>query len=159
MNFYVLGAPGSGKSAVVPALKVLVRSHAVIDWDALTKPAAELAGTRISAAPHTWSAYENLVRSALQAIEPIPSVLLGVATPDQLSGWPPGAWLLLDCSDDERRRRLAPRGDAVDVPDALLDAEAYRGLGLPAIDTTALSSETVAARIASWIQAASERHP
>ncbi|MGF0116622.1 hypothetical protein ACQFYA_09880 [Promicromonospora sp. Marseille-Q5078] len=159
MNFYVLGAPGSGKSAVVPVLKSLLPSHAVIDWDALATPASELAGTTISTAPHTWSAYENLVRSALQAIEPIPSVLLGVATPDQLSGWPLDAWLLLDCGDDERRRRLAPRGDAVDVPDALRDAEACRGLGLPAIDTTTLSPGAVAARIASWVQAAPERHP
>ena len=69
------------------------------------------------------------------------------------------AWLLLDCSDDERRRRLAPRGDAVDIPDALLDAEAYRSLGLSAIDTTNLSSESVAARIASWVEAATGQHP
>ena len=59
VNFYVLGAPGSGKSAVVPLLKGLIRSHAVIDWDALAKPAAELAGTKISSAPQTWSAYER----------------------------------------------------------------------------------------------------
>ncbi|WUH99522.1 hypothetical protein OHR68_39545 [Spirillospora sp. NBC_00431] len=115
------------------------------------RPATELAGTEISQAPHAWAAYEHLVRTALEAVAPVPTVLLGVATPGQLAGWPSGGWLLLDCSDDERRARLTPRGDAVDIPEALADAAEYRALGLPTIDTTDLSADTVAAQIASWV--------
>ncbi|WP_147449285.1 hypothetical protein [Actinomadura pelletieri] len=152
MNLYVLGAPGSGKSAVLPALKAALPSHVVIDWDAFMEPAGELAGTNIRTAPRTWAAYEHLVRVALEAVAPVPTVLLGVATPDQLAGWPGGRWLLLDCGDAERRARLASRGDATDVSEALADAAAYRALGLPAIDTTGLDAETVAAHIASWVR-------
>jgi hypothetical protein len=49
----------------------------------------------------------------------------GVATPSRLRDWSVDSWLLLDCSDDERRRRLGHRL----CVEYLGDAEQYRSLG------------------------------
>jgi hypothetical protein len=72
-----------------------------------------------------------------------------VCTPGELAGWPPGGWLLLDCADQERRRRLAGSASADDAVD---DAAAYRALGLPAIDTTNRIPQQVAEDIAWFVR-------
>jgi hypothetical protein len=56
-----------------------------------------------------------------------------------------------DCSDDERQRRLGDL-DAADVEDALADAARYRQLGLPVIDTTERTLQSVAEELARVIQ-------
>ena len=98
----------------------------------------------ISATPTTWRTYGLLVRAVVDQIVPTNLVLLGVCTPDELSDWPPGKWLLLDCSDDECRARLAPREDTRQIKDALEDAANYRGLGLPTLDGTSVTPRQVA---------------
>ena len=149
---YVLGAPGSGKSAAANPLRALLPGCVVLDWDGLMGPAGTLAGADISATPATWRTYGLLMRAVVDQIIPMNLVLLGVCTPDELSDWPTGGWLLLDCSDDERRARLAPREDAAQVKYALEDAANYRRLGLSVVDSTGLAPPQVARELANTIR-------
>jgi hypothetical protein len=150
----VLGSPGSGKSAVARPLAALLPGHAVLDWDALMDPAAALAGRPIRQSPDTWAAYGDLVRAVVGVITPLPAVLLGVCTPDELRGWPIGAWILLDCTDHERRRRLGSDARPEDIETAVTDARQYRTLGLPVIDTTSRTPAQVAADLAQFVHQA-----
>ena len=148
----VLGAPGSGKSTVAGPLRSLLPSYVVIDWDDFMVPAAALAGRDIRQHPDTWPAYRHLVRAVIDATAHLPVVLLGVCTPDELRGWPIASWVLLDCTNQERRRRLRQDSRLSDLPDAVRDAREYRALGLPVVDTTALTPGEVAAEIARLVQ-------
>ncbi len=150
----VLGAPGSGKSGAVRPLTALLPGHAILDWDALMGPAAALAGRPIRQNPHTWSAYQDLIRAVLSVLEPRPAVHLGVCTPRELRDWPIGAWILLDCSDEERRRLLVADGRPGDVEAAITDGRHYRVLGLPVIGTTSRTPSQVAAGIAEFVHRA-----
>lgn len=126
--------------------------RAVLDWDAFMTPASELAGVAIRGVSGKWPSYARLVRAVVDAVSPVGVVLLGVCTPSELSDWPSGRWLLLDCSDDERRRRLADRYDPHETADALGDAAAYRALGLPTLDTTSLDPTEVARALAARLR-------
>lgn len=148
----VLGAPGSGKSSIVPALAELLPGHAVLDWDAFMGPAAALAGQEIWANPETWPAYRELVHAVIGSIAHLSVVLLGVCTPAELKEWPIDAWVLLDCTDQERRRRLGQHADPEGVQDAIRDGREYRLLGLPVIDTTGRPPAAAAAELARFIQ-------
>jgi broad-specificity NMP kinase len=147
----VLGAPGAGKSTVVEPLRRLLRDWVVLDWDALMGPAGLLTGTGISQTPSTWDAYTLLVRTVVEQILPVRVALLGVCTPDELRGWPITEWLLLDCSDEERRRRLAPRKDPAETEEALEDAGLYRSFGLAVVDSTGRTPTQVAKALADRI--------
>lgn len=133
---YVLGAPGSGKSSLAPLLRTLLPGRVVLDWDALMEPAGRLAGRPVHEHPDAWDPYTDLVRAVVGQLGSSPVVLLTVCTPDELRGWPPGRWLLLDCDDTTRRTRLGPRGDPAEATGAVADAASYRALGLPAVDTS-----------------------
>lgn len=148
----VLGAPGSGKSTLAPLLVPLLPAHAVLDWDSFMEPATALAGRNIRQHPETWPAYRQLVRTVVSAVAYLPVVLFTVCMPDELPGWPIGAWLLLDCSDRERRRRLTQQARPEWPEDALRDAQQYRTLGLRAIDTTNCAPEDAARAIAQLVQ-------
>jgi broad-specificity NMP kinase len=148
----VIGAPGSGKSMVIQPLADRLRGWVVLDWDALMDPAAALAGRGIGEHPETWPAYRQLVRAVLDALTAVPVVLLGVCTPDELPGWPIDAWILLDCADAERERRILARADGTSVSEAKADAVEYRSLGLPAIDTAGRTPEDVADDLAELVQ-------
>jgi len=150
----VLGAPGSGKSSTAHHLPGLLPGHVVLDWDAFIEPASALAGHDIKHDTRTWPTYRALVRVAVDAIAGVPAVLLSVCTPAELAGWPIGAWLLLDCADHERRRRLHGLGGRASADDAITDAAAYRELGLPVIDTTGRAPEAVAMDIARFVRQA-----
>jgi energy-coupling factor transporter ATP-binding protein EcfA2 len=147
----VLGAPGSGKSTVVPLLKGLLPGHVVLDWDAFMMPASVLAGREIRQHPPAWPGYRELVRAAIAAVGHLPVVLLGVCTPAQLAGWPIDAWVLLDCADHERRRRLAGSTGPDTVRDAVRDGREYRSLGLPVIDTAGRRPAAVAAELTQFV--------
>jgi hypothetical protein len=148
----VLGAPGSGKSTVARPLAALLPDHVVLDWDALMPPAAALAGRDITQHRETWPAYRQLVRTVLDAVVHLPVVLLNVCTPDELPGWPIDAWALLDCTDQERRRRLGPDAGPDRLTEAFGDASQYRHLGLPVIDTTGHTPAEVAADLARFVR-------
>jgi hypothetical protein len=151
---YVLAAPGSGKTTVAPHLRALLPGRVVLDWDAFMEPAGALAGVAIPQAPHTWASYGRLVRIIVEHIGPVDVVLLGVCTPHQLRGWPEGGWLLLDCSDVERRTRLARRGHPSATTGAVADAAVYRSLGLPVVDSTGREPREVAELIVETIDPA-----
>jgi broad-specificity NMP kinase len=148
----VLGAPGSGKSAVAPLLRSLLPSYVIVDWDEFMAPAAALAGRDIRSHRDTWPAYRQLVRTLLGPVAQLPVVLLTGCTPDELPNWPISSWVLLDCSDRERQQRLAHAGRPGDIPDAVTDAAQYRALGLPAIDTTERTPGQVAGELAQAVQ-------
>jgi hypothetical protein len=78
-----------------------------------------------------------------------------VCTPQQLSDWPNGEWLLLDCA--ERRTRLAPRRNPTQTEEAVADAASYRTLGLPVLDSTDLNPLRVATAIVNMIDPAASR--
>ena len=163
MLSHVLGAPASGKTTLVPLLRPLLPGRAVLDWDAFMEPSGKLAGRPVRRSPRTWPGYRDLVRTVVESMieVPVPVVLLGVCTPGELADWPDGRWLLLDCGDAERRRRLsaqsAGRGEAreLDGEDAVRDAAHYRRLGLPGFDSTGLTPGQAAAGLAAIIRAAS----
>ena len=153
MATYILGAPGSGKSAIRSELAALLADRVVLDWDDFMDAACDLAATDVRREPALWPAYRRLVRDAVEAAGAARVVLLGVCTPDELPGWPIDAWVLLDCSDEERRRRLAAREqDEDDVASAMQDAAAYRALGMRALDTTDLSTTECAAAVAALVR-------
>ena len=147
----VLGAPGSGKSTLALLLVPLLPAHVVLDWDFLMSPAAMLAGQDIRQHPAIWPAYRQLVHSVIDAVEHLPVVLFTVCTPGELTGWPIDAWLLLDCSDDERRRRLALQAGSGMPEDAIRDAHEYRALNLRTIDTTGWAPGRAAQAIAQLV--------
>jgi len=149
----VLGAPGSGKTTAARLLPSLLPGYVVLDWDAFMAPAAALAGQDIRQQPMTWPAYSNLVRVVVDLVAHLPVVLLGGCTPDELGDWPIAAWVLLDCADDERERRLGPGYDRAAPAAALADASRYRALGLPVIDATNRAPADVAAELARFVRA------
>lgn len=109
--------------------------------------AGALAGRDVRLSPDLWDAYRQLVRSVIDVLRPVPTLLLGVCTPDELTGWPDARWVLLDCDDDERRRRLTGRREE-EVEDALADARQYRRLQLPTVDTSGRPVDEVALQLA-----------
>jgi aminoglycoside 6'-N-acetyltransferase len=149
---YVLGAPGSGKTAVARPLASLLPDHAVMDWDAFMAPVTALAGRGVTRDVGTWAAYQQLVRAVLEAMGQQPVVLLGVCTPEELAGWPIDAWVLLDCTDQERRRRLEPLARPDRLAEGIKDAAYDRSLGLPVIDTTSRTAQEVAADLARFVR-------
>ncbi len=149
MLIHVLGAPGSGKTAIAARLSDQLSDYVVVDWDALMAPASELAGRDVTHSPRTWPAYRHLIRLVVELVVPARCVLLGVCTPAELDGWPIDAWVLLDCNDEERRERLADRLESVD--EAIADAASYRRLGLPTIDSTSRPPEQVAEEVARFV--------
>jgi hypothetical protein len=151
MAAYVLGAPGSGKTALRPVLAELLPDRIIVDWDAFMTPASALAGADVRTAPATWPAYRELVRAVVEAAGADRCVVLGVCTPEELAGWPIHRWLVLDCDADERERRL--EGRSGDLVDALEDAAAYRALRLPTIDTTGRDLAQIAALVADHLRA------
>jgi hypothetical protein len=152
MVTYVLGAPGSGKSTVARPLASLLPDHVVLDWDVFMAPASALAGREVTQHPDTWPAYRQLVRIAVEAMAHLPVVLLGGCTPDELRGWPIDDWVVLDCSDQERRRRLGPQADPGRLLEAVRDAEQDRSLALPVMDTTGRTPADVAAGLARFVR-------
>lgn len=147
----VLGAPGSGKTAVRGPLAARLPTCAVVDWDAFMEPAGALAGCAIRENPPTWPAYRQLVRTVLDVL-PRPIVLLGVCTPAELPGWPIDVWVVLDCSDEERTRRLGQRADTCTVREAIQDAREYRSLGLPVVDSTSRTPDEVAGDLVRFVR-------
>jgi hypothetical protein len=130
----------------------LLRGYAVLDWDAFMVPAAALAGREIRENLETWPAYRELVHVVIGSMAHLPVVLFGVCTPAELKDWPIDAWVLLDCTDRERWRRLGQYANPERIEDAIRDGREYRLLGLPVIDTTCRTPAAVAAELAGLIQ-------
>ncbi len=153
MLVYVVGAPGSGKTAVVPHLRQRLDEWVVFDWDALLGGATALAAVDVRRSPEHWARYDELVLASVAEVRRsgLSCVVLGVRTPAELAHWPVDRWILLDCDDEERGRRLVEAGRPDDRDGAISDAARDRAQGLQAIDTSAMPPEAVAEELASLI--------
>ena len=136
------GAPGSGKTAVVPGLRAALPGVVVLDLDQFLDAGGRLAGLDLheGAAADRWPAYNELCLSFVAAVLAAGHdvLLLCPLTPDEVgrSAVPLGTvrWLVLDCSDDTRRHRLRTRkGATADAAAAVADAAELRALGLPVL--------------------------
>ena len=149
---YVLGAPGSGKTTVAPLLRHELPHHIVIDWDAFMDQASDLYGADVRRSPVAWRPYRDLVHRVVAEIAPRSVVVLGPCTPEELPQWSIGQWLLLDCDDHERARRLGADMPPAAIADALRDAATYRSLGMAQVNSTGVSAEETAKRLVSAIE-------
>ncbi|WBQ05760.1 AAA family ATPase [Kribbella sp. CA-293567] len=151
--FVVAGAPGAGKSTVIPEL-LRLRSQplVVMDMDELLDDDGRLLGIEIaapSAAP-IWPAYNALWLRITELVRRsgTPMLLLSPAIPAEL---PEGHWLHLDCPDTVRRRRLADRGwPEQRIVKALEDAAELRKL-VPQSVAGESTPEESARRILDWV--------
>jgi dephospho-CoA kinase len=129
--FVVSGAPGAGKSTVVPELLRLRSGPLVVmDMDDLLDHDGRLLGIKIAdpSAAAIWPAYNALWLRITELIRRsgLPVLLLSPLFPTE---FPEGRWLHLDCPDPVRRKRLADRGWSKQrIIDALKDAAETRKL-------------------------------
>lgn len=127
----VTGAPGAGKSTVIPELLRLRSGQLmVMDMDELLDDEGRLLGITIAdkSAAANWPAYNALWLRITELVRRsgTPMLLLSPLVPEQL---PEGRWLHLDCPDAVRRKRLAARGWSEEqITDALEDAAEMRKL-------------------------------
>lgn len=157
----VAGAPGSGKTAVRPALRRLLPGVVVVDLDDFLPAAGRLAGVDLAspAVADRWPAYNDLclgfVATVLEAGHDV--LLLAPLTPGEVArsaaAPAPGEvrCAVLDCSDATRRLRLAARPMAPDgIEDAVADAAELRALGLALLPNDGAGVEETARSIARW---------
>lgn len=127
----VTGAPGAGKSTVVPELlRLRSRQLVVMDMDELLDHEGRVLGVLIAdkSAERKWPAYNALWLRITELVRRsgTPFLLLTPGVPTEL---PEGRWLHLDCPDAIRRKRLAERGWSEEqIVDALEDAVELRKL-------------------------------
>jgi hypothetical protein len=158
--FVVTGAPGAGKSTVLPELLRLrltpgagERRLVVMDMDELLDPDGRILGIDIahSSAAANWPAYNALWLRITELVRRSgsPMLLLTPGVPSQL---PEGRWLHLDCPDAVRRKRLAARGwSDGQITDALADAAELRKL-VPRSVAGDGTPEESAQKILAWIK-------
>jgi hypothetical protein len=157
----VTGAPGAGKTAALEAFLALRAPFVAWDIDWLLAPGSALAGLDIRTTAAAWPAYNSLWLEVLHGLirNGATPVLFAPLDPRDLPAgtvpsWCGGVrWLLLDCSDKERIRRLAARGDQAGVQaEALADATFLRSAIPDQVDTEGLSPAEVAARVLTWLR-------
>jgi len=160
--FMVTGAPGSGKTSVLPRLVAAGAGRFVVaDMDEILTGGV-LLGVEIAgpAGELSWPAYNRLwvQITTLVRRSGTPMVLLGPVEPGQWSTDGLVVWTHLDCSDAERRRRLAGRRwDSHAVEQAVGDAHSLRLLVADRILTDGLSPAEVAAQVAARVAGYVER--
>jgi broad-specificity NMP kinase len=129
--YVVTGAPGAGKSTVIPELLRLQSGRLVVmDMDELLDHEGRVLGIEIadSSAAANWPAYNALWLRITELVRRsgTPMLLLSPLVPKEL---PEGRWLHLDCPDSVRRKRLAERGwSAEQITEAITDAAEIRKL-------------------------------
>lgn len=136
---YVCGAPGTGKTTVLPALIAAARGEVIIDGDELLVGGA-LIGVPIAtpSAREIWPRYNEMwdrittiVRRAGHPVIMLTQVpdADDLTTADLTTADPGVRWLGWDCPDDLRVDRLTRRGWRQElIDDALLDAATCRRL-------------------------------
>jgi broad-specificity NMP kinase len=153
--FVVTGAPGAGKSTVVPELLRLRGNTSrlvVMDMDELLDSSGQLLGIEIadSSAAANWPAYNALWMRITELVRRSGTSML-LLTPAVPSELPEGRWLHLDCPDAVRRKRLAARGWSEEqITDALADAAEIRKL-VPRSVTGDGTPEESAQKILAWV--------
>lgn len=158
----IAGAPGAGKSTVVPRLAQASSGFVAVDMDELLDNGSIL-GIKMASdeAVDRWPGYNRLwmVNLGLILRSGIPVVFSSPLTPHEVdtavpSGFAhPHSWILLDCSDDERVRRLQQRGWAPDrIRYAVDDARDLRDVIPSVIDTDRLSPGQVSELLQQWAE-------
>jgi hypothetical protein len=108
------GAPGSGKTASLAAVRQRLAGVVVVDMDAFLDAGSALAGADLRYAAGHWMAYTELCRQLVATVldSGVDCLLLTPLEPREVPSWPVGEvrWAVLDCPDPVRRRRLARRG-------------------------------------------------
>ncbi|GAA1566631.1 hypothetical protein GCM10009789_20190 [Kribbella sancticallisti] len=149
----VTGAPGAGKSTVIPELLRLRSGQLVVmDMDELLDSDGRVLGLDIadSGAAANWPAYNALWRRITELVRRsgTPMLLLSPLIPQEL---PEGRWLHLDCPDPVRRKRLAERGWSDEqIAKAIADAAEIRILVPRSVPGDGTPEES-ARRILAWV--------
>jgi hypothetical protein len=159
--YIVTGAPGSGKTTALAALLQHPNPYVAFDIDWLTIAASHLARSDIIFDPTTWPAYNALWLQILEAMYrngkvPIffsPFDMNDVAEAGQATWYQRIEWLLLDCDDATRQRRLSARAEwsGEMIREALSDARALREHISERIDTGTHTPHEVAEAILRWV--------
>ena len=157
--FVVTGASGSGKTTIFPELLSRMAGWcAVFDVDWLIDPLARAAKD----GEIDWTAFADTWLHVAHGVAQNgpPTLLLAPFIPENLDVLPGRGWvgdihyLVLDCPDDERRRRMAARlrWRARDV-DAQIEFGRWLRKNLsPVVDTTSQSPSEVADTVAAWVR-------
>lgn len=160
--YLVTGASGSGKTTALESLLRCASPYMAFDIDWLTIPASHLARSDIIVDPTTWPAYTAVWFEMLHAIHKngkVPIFFAPIDTHDLATYGQPAwcariEWLLLDCDDALRQRRLRRRvgWTAAMITDALTDAQALRTQVSNRIDTGVHTPDAVAQAILEWVE-------
>jgi hypothetical protein len=157
--FVVTGASGSGKTTLFPLLlDRLAGECAVFDVDWLIDPLTSAASDGQVDWPSFRDAWLHVAHGVAQ--NGLVTLLLGPFFPEQLDGLPGRVWiaeihyLVLDCPDDERARRIEarPRWRDRDVDEQIGFARWLRTNLAPVIDTSVVSPAEAADAIAKWVR-------
>lgn len=157
---YVLcGAPGAGKTTLLPYLVAGAQNLIVADMDEILED-GRLLGVPIASddGRNQWPAYDRMWRRIVDLVRRTGSpVLLMRPTPSAgdltpgLNWTEPTLWATLDCTDDERVRRLTDRGWSQGaIADALLDAAHARDVLPTVIRSDETEHSTLAERVLAW---------
>lgn len=160
--YMVTGAPGVGKTTLVPALVRLGRGIVVMDQDELLEDGA-LIGVPIAdldAAP-IWPAYNRMWQRIIDMVRRAGHPVILLSTPPSpadlaASRDSDGAvhWILLDCDDQLRLTRLREREWSQEwIDDAMADAAQSREFIPTVITTDDENTEQIARRILAWVDA------
>lgn len=162
--YQVVGAPGVGKTTLLPELVRLGQGIVVMDKDELFEDGA-LLGLPITdpeAGPPIWPAYNRMWDRIIHIVRRAgrPVLLLsgtpspGDASPDEdVDG--PIHWVLLDCDDELRLARLRARGWPSEwIDDAMSDAAQSRKRFSKVISTDGAHADQIARRVLAWASAA-----
>lgn len=160
-NIYIVtGAPGAGKSTALSDFLQLHTDYLGFDVDWLLAPATALANKSVVDDASTWKPFRQLWMAVLEGIlmnNKVPVLFAAINNKDIAElDLPDGVaiqWLLLDCSDEVRRTRLASRTTMSedDVGEALEDAEALRAEIADKLMTDSTSPPEAAQQIEVWI--------
>ena len=157
--FVVTGASGSGKSTVFPLVLDRLAGHCVVfdgDWliDPLSRGALD---GRVD-----WPAFRDIWLHVAHGVAQngLATLLFAPFFPEQLDELPGRAWiedvhyLVLDCSDQERLRRIEarPLWRNRDIAEQTNLAHWLRTNLAPVLDTSTLSPAEVSDGIAVWVR-------
>lgn len=151
----VVGASGSGKTTIFPLLaRHLAGECMVFDADWLIDP---LGGDVTTL---DWDLLRNLWLHVAHGVAQngLPTLLVGALLPEQLETLDSRRWigslhyLLLDCEDDTRRRRIddRPAARTHDVEPQIAFAQHLRSRFSAVVDTTSADPDRSADEVTAW---------
>lgn len=153
--YVVAGAPGVGKTTLLPALVEAADGEVVFDTDELLEDGS-LIGVPIATAEAApiWPAYNRMWERILNAVRRAGHPVIFLSTvPDEHELTEDVRWAGLDCADELRRTRLEARGwTEEEIEDAMADAKALRTLIPTRFDTDDQDAHALARRILNWVR-------